>query len=237
MTAATRTIAAKTKQVDLNLYAEPNEITPIIGYASANRSVTVLQRTPDNKWIQLQTNDSIGWTRLHPSLIAIDSVVLMGLPIFVDTVTVVQAESPEIVPPTITPQPQASTAIELTVENSKVAQLLNEIPLVIHHAGSHTCASHHGLNNLLPHVVIGNVLGPHAGDFVLNNVHSVLFEYDGQSFNLIMGDPAARFADDQKALSLDEAVDLFAAGQIVWTGYLGQSPARGVTGCDLAVPQ
>ena len=49
--------------------------------------------------------------------------------------------------------------------NPKVDEVMNRIPLVVHHPNSFTCASHRGLNNL-EGVQDGHVIGPHSGDFV-----------------------------------------------------------------------
>jgi hypothetical protein len=119
--------------------------------------------------------------------------------------------------------------------NVKVREVLNQIPLVVLHGNSQTCASHGGLNNLLPEVVESNVIGPHSGDFVWKDKENVLFKYTGGTFQLIRENPAARFDNDAAYLSFERALAMFASGDIVWNGKFGDKPARGVTGCDPAV--
>jgi hypothetical protein len=115
--------------------------------------------------------------------------------------------------------------------NPMVNKVMNEIPLVVHHADTFTCASHSGLNNLLPEVASGNVIGPHSGDFIYNG-NNVLFKKEGGSVVLINENPVARFEGDAETLSQAEALKLFADGQIIWNGTIGDWPARGVPGCD-----
>lgn len=117
-----------------------------------------------------------------------------------------------------------------------VKQVLNEIPLVVHHEKTFTCASHGGLNNLEPEVAEGNVLGPHSGDFVYNG-NNVLFKMVNGSVVLINENPIARFEGSAETMPLSKGLQLFADGEIIWNGTLGATPARGVTGCDLQVPQ
>ena len=93
-----------------------------------------------------------------------------------------------------------------------------------------------GLNNLLPEVTNGNIIGPHSGDFVYNG-DNVLFEYSNGGFQLIKENPIARFEGGAKYLSFTEAMQLFARGEIVWTGSISDWPGRGVTGCDLSAGQ
>jgi uncharacterized protein YraI len=120
--------------------------------------------------------------------------------------------------------------------NPMVNKVMNEIPLVVYHADTFTCASHGGLNNLLPEVAAGNVIGPHSGDFIYNG-NNVLFKKANGSIVLINENPVARFEGDAESLPLAKAMQLFADGQITWNGTIGDWPARGVTGCDLLVPQ
>jgi hypothetical protein len=103
----------------------------------------------------------------------------------------------------------------------------------VYHADHFTCASHAGLNNLLPEVAEGNVIGPHAGDFAYADKEgNVLFKYTGGTFVLIRDNPIARFEGDLESLPLDKALQMFADGEVVWTGEPGRWPGRGVPGCD-----
>jgi hypothetical protein len=122
--------------------------------------------------------------------------------------------------------------LAFNASNAQVNRVLNQIPLVVHHPDHDTCASHAGLNNLLPSVIDGNVIGPHSGDFVLVGKENVLFEYSNGTFQLIRDNPIARFDNGEKYLSLETAMKMFEKGEIVWTGNFGEWPARGVTGCD-----
>jgi uncharacterized protein YraI len=120
--------------------------------------------------------------------------------------------------------------------NPIVKKVMREIPLVVHHADTLTCASHGGLDNLEASVAEGNVIGPHSGDFIYNG-NNVLFKIVNGSPVLINENPIARFEGDAETMPLAKALQLFADGQIVWNGTPGDWPARGVTGCDLAVAQ
>lgn len=116
--------------------------------------------------------------------------------------------------------------------------LMNRIPLVVHHATSFTCASGSGLNNLMDSVVAGHVIGPHTGDFVwtsreCSQIGNVLLRYTGDTFQLIREEPWLRFCNGEEFLSFEEALEMFASGEIVWSGCLG-CPGRGVPNCDLA---
>jgi len=119
--------------------------------------------------------------------------------------------------------------------NPMVKKVMTEIPLVVHHPDSFTCASHGGLNGL-EGVAEGNVVGPHSGDFIYNG-NNVLFKKVNGQMALINENPVARFEGDAETMPLAKALQLFADGQIIWNGTLGDWPARGVTGCDLQVPQ
>jgi hypothetical protein len=121
--------------------------------------------------------------------------------------------------------------------NSNIEQVnnvLNLVPLVVHHQQNITCASHAGLNNLLPEVVAGNVLGPHAGDFVYKG-NNVLFRYENGTFLLIKENPTARFENGEEFLPLATAMQYFESGDLVWNGNFGDT-GRGVTGCDKSTP-
>ena len=120
--------------------------------------------------------------------------------------------------------------------NPMVNKVLNEIPLVVYHPDTFTCASHGGLNNLLPEVAEGNVIGPHSGDFIYNG-NNVLFKKVNGSIVLINENPIARFEGGAETMPLAKALQFFANGEIVWNGTIGASPARGVKGCDLSVAQ
>ena len=118
--------------------------------------------------------------------------------------------------------------------NPQVNRVLNQIPLVVHHGGTYTCASHGGLNYLLPDVREGNVIGPYAGDFVYEG-NNVLFKVSGGSLVLIRENPVARFEGGAESLPFDKAMQLFESGQIVWNGDFGQT-GRGIPGCDPKTP-
>jgi len=130
----------------------------------------------------------------------------------------------------------AAAAAAFDSSSPMVNKLMNEIPLVVYNPNSFTCASHAGLNNMLPEVADGNVIGPHSGDFIYNG-NNVLFKKVNGSIVLINENSIARFEGGAESLPLDKAMQLFADGQIIWNGTIGDWPARGVTGCDLLVPQ
>lgn len=202
------TVNATTK-VNLNLRQGPGTNYGRVGSLPADTGVTVVGRNSDSSWLLVQTESGEAWMSGQADFVSVDSAALAGLP-------VVDAPPPAY-----------------DASNPMVQRVLNEIPLVVLHGGNHTCASHGGVNNLLPEVADGNVIGPHSGDFVLNG-DNVLFEYSGGSLRLMKESAVARFENGEKFLPFEQAMQLFASGDIVWTGTLGDWPARGVTGCDPA---
>jgi len=209
---ATSTAPVKAQTLaNLNLRQGPGTNYTIVGNVPANTDLTVVGRNADSSWLLVENGSGTAWMSGQSDLVSIDSTVVAGLP-------VVDAPPPAY-----------------DASNPNVARVLNEIPLVVHHDGSNTCASHGGLNNLFD-VANGNVIGPHSGDFVYG-ADNVLFEYSNGSLQLIRENPVARFENGEKYLSFDRAMQLFASGEIVWTGTLGDWPARGVTGCDPAASQ
>jgi hypothetical protein len=177
----------------------------------ANSEVTVIGRNEDGTWLQVKSDAAEQvWVTADANLIKIDQTLLSGLPV---------VEAP---------------ALAYDVNNPVVNMVLNQIPFVLHNAQSFTCASHGGLNNLIISLQENNVIGPHAGDFVMGS-DNVLFKQAGGSLVLIRENPIARFEGGAETLPFDQAMQMFQKGQIVWTGTLGQSPGRGVTGCDPAM--
>jgi hypothetical protein len=197
---------------DLNLRAGPGVNYPVVGSLSKDTEVIVIGRTEDGSWLKIKTDDGEAWVSGDTDFIEIDRAQLAKAPV---------VEAPPLA---------------IDASNPKVDQVLNQIPLVVHHEGRQTCASHAGLNNLLPEVTNGNIIGPHSGDFVYDG-DNVLFEYSNGGFQLIKENPIARFEGDAKYLSFTEAMQLFARGEIVWTGSIGDWPGRGVAGCDLSASQ
>lgn len=193
--------------VNLNLRQGPGTDYPVTGSLPAGTEVIVTGRLEDGSWLQVKSDAGEGWVSGQADFVKVESSLLAGIPV------------------TDAPPPAYDAS------NPMVHRMLNEIPLVIHHQGAYTCASHGGLNHLLPEVRNGNVLGPHAGDFVYGS-DNVLFEYNNGGVQLIRENSIARFEGDAKYLSMAQAMQLFAEGKIVWTGTLGQAPGRGVTGCD-----
>jgi hypothetical protein len=200
-------IAAKAL-VNLNVRRGPGTNYAIVGNIPAESQVTVIGRNADSSWLRVKSAAGESWISGASDLVAVDSALLATLPV-------------------ISAPPPAFDA-----NNPNVKRILHEIPLVVYHGGRHTCASHGGLNNLFD-VANGNVLGPHSGDFVLGH-DNVLFEYSNGTVQLIKENSIARFENGEKYLSFEEAMQRFASGEIVWTGSLGDWPARGVTGCDLS---
>ena len=195
-------------QADLNLREGPGTNYAIVGNVPANTEVSVVGRNADGSWLLVETETGTAWMSGQSDLVSIDSTAVAGL-------SVVNAPPPAY-----------------DANNVNVARVLSKIPLVVYHDGSHTCASHGGLNNLT-NLANGNIIGPHSGDFVYGQ-DNVLFEYSNGSLQLIRENPIARFEGGEKYLSFDKAMQLFANSEIVWTGSIGDWPARGVTGCDLS---
>lgn len=205
------TVTAQTL-ANLNLRQGPGTGYAVAGSVPANSQVTIIGRNNDGSWLLVKSDAGQVWISAQPDLVKVDQSALNTLP-------VVSAPAPAF-----------------DAGNPNVQRVLNEIPLVVYHGGRHTCASHGGLNNLLPEVANGNVIGPHSGDFIMGQ-DNVLFEYSNGTFRLIKENPIARFEGDQKSLSFEQAMQLFASGDIVWNGSIGDWPGRGVTGCDLSAGQ
>ena len=196
---------------NVNLRSGPGTNYAIVGNVPANSEVTVIGRNEDGTWLQVESNAAEQvWVTSDADLVKIDQTLLADLPV---------VEAP---------------ALPYDVNNPSVNQVLNLIPLVIHHESSFTCASHAGTNNL-ESVRDGNVIGPHAGDFIMGGKDNVLFKYANGSLQLIRENPIARFEGGAESLPFDQAMQMFQKGEIIWNGTLGQSPGRGVTGCDPAM--
>lgn len=191
---------------NLNLRGGPGTNYPVVGSLPSGSSVTVVGRNEDSSWLVIETDRSTAWLTSDADLVELEGGTLESLP-------VVQAP-----------------ILPYNVNNAQIAQLLNEIPLVLHNPNSFTCVSHAGINNL-DALRAGNVIGPHAGDFVYNT-DNVLFKYENGALQLIKENPIARFDNGAESLPFDKAMQLFERGEIIWTGRLGESPGRGVTGCD-----
>jgi hypothetical protein len=198
--------------VNLNLRQGPGTNYSVVGSLPEKSEITVIGQNADGSWLMADTESGEEvWLSGDPELVKVDSELRSGLPV---------VEAP----------PPAYDA-----GNPQVNEVLNMIPLVIHHGGTFTCASHAGINNILS-IQEGNVIGPHANDFVWSDKGNVLFKYTNGTFVLIRDDPIARFDDGAESLPLAQALKMFETGEIVWNGTFGQSPARGVTGCDESAP-
>jgi hypothetical protein len=195
----------------LNLRSGPGTNYGVAGSLAENTELSVIGRNEDSSWLYVETveGDEV-WLTGDPELVKVDQALVANLP-------VVEAPPPSY-----------------NASNPMVNKVLNQVPLVVHHDQNITCASHSGLNKLLPEVRDGNVLGPHAGDFVYDG-NNVLFKLTGGSIVLIRENPVARFEGGAESLPLDKALQLFESGDIVWNGDFGQ-PGRGVLGCDLSTP-
>jgi hypothetical protein len=193
--------------VDLNLRQGPGTNYLIVTSLPADTEFTGLGRNDDGSWIVIEHESEQVWLSGDAEYVELDAEAL--------------ADLPEVDVP-------ASTV--KAADNPAVQKVLNEVPLIVHHGTHQTCASNGGLNNLFD-VANGNLIGPHSGDFVYDG-NNVLFEYSNGSLLLIRESPQASFDNGEKYLPFNEAIDLFASGEIVWTGSLGEWPARGVTGCD-----
>ncbi len=200
--------------VDLNLRAGPGATYPVQGSLKKDEQVIVVGRNKDGSWLLVETKDGKKlWVSGGAEFVQVDKAAVDRLP-------VVEA-----------------AGVAYNANNPKVIQVLNEIPMLIYHGGTFTCASHGGLNRMLPGVVEGNVIGPNSGDFAYlgpDRGGAVLFRYTSGTFVLIRDNPIARFPGDKESLPLDQALQMFEKGEIVWTGHIGDSPGRGVTGCDLS---
>jgi hypothetical protein len=194
--------------VSVNLREGPGINYPTVGGAPAGIELKVVGRNQDGSWLMVETKSGKAWVTGGSEYVEIDEKALARVPV---------VEAPPLA---------------YNVNNVQVNQVLNQIPLVVHHPDRVTCASHAGLNNLMPSVADGNVIGPHAGDFVLVGKENVLLEYSKGTFQLIRDNPIARFDNGEKYLPLTTAMQMFEKGEIVWTGSFGAWPARGVPGCD-----
>ncbi len=196
---------------NLNLRGGPGTNYSVIGRLSEGDTVKIIGRNEDSSWLQVESEAGTAWITADPSLVKVEGHELSALPV---------VEAPPL---------------SYNPSNPRVNMVLNQIPLVLYNAQSFTCASHAGINNLnLIPLAESNVIGPHAGDFVYKG-DNVLFKYTGGSLHLIKENPIARFEGGAETLPFDKAMQSFQNGDIVWTGQLGQSPGRGVTGCDPTV--
>ena len=196
----------------VNLREGPGTSYPAVGAVPQGTKVKVVGRTEDGTWLLVETRDGQqAWMTGLADYVEVNQKALARVPV---------AETPRLT---------------YDADSPAVNRVLNEIPLVVYHADHFTCASHGGLNNLLPEVAEGNVIGPHAGDFAyVDKGGNVLFKYTGGTFVLIRDNSIARFEGDKESLPLVEALRLFADGEVVWTGEPGRWPGRGVPGCDPA---
>ena len=191
---------------NLNVREGPSTDYPRVGKLEEGDEVMVIGKVEDGSWIMIKGDFGEAWISADPELAEVDTALLAN-------VEVVDAPPP--------PYP---------ISNPKVQEVLNQIPLVVHHENNITCASHGGLNKLLPDVVVGHVMGPHAGDFVRDG-NNVLFKRTNNGFVLINENSVARFENGEEELSFVQAMKGFANGRIIWNGNFGD-PGRGVTGCD-----
>ena len=196
----------------VNLREGPGVGYSIVGAIPQGTKVKVVGRNKDGSWLSVETGDGQqAWMTGLADYVEVNQKALARVPVVEAPLLTYDAGSPV------------------------VNRVLNEIPLVVYHPDHFTCASHGGLNYLLPEVAEGNVIGPHAGDFAyVDQGGNVLFKFTGGTFVLIRDNPIARFEGDKESLPLPEALRMFADGEVVWTGEPGRWPGRGVPGCDPA---
>ncbi len=201
-----------TTLTDVNLRQGPGIGYPTVGSLGQGSNVKVVGRNQDGSWLQVETEEGDNaWMTGVADFVQIDQASLEKVPLV------------------------GASAPTYDAANPAVNRVMTEIPLVVYHPDHYTCASHAGLNNVLPDVAEGNVIGPHAGDFAyVDKGGNVLFKYTGGRFVLIRDNPIARFDGDVESLPLDKALQMFDSGEIVWTGEVGRWPGRGVPGCDPA---
>lgn len=197
-------------RVNLNLRQGPGTQYALVGSLPVGAEIRLVGRNEDSSWLVAEDEArNRVWLSSDPELTQVDPNSVADLPVV-----------------SLSPAPLAYDASDVNVNN-----VLNLIPLVIHNPDSFTCASQGGLNNLIS-LAEGNVIGPHSGDFVHPELGNVLFRYTNGSLVLIRENPNDRFADGSASLPLETALRMFQSGELVWTGTLGEWPARGVTGCD-----
>ncbi len=196
---------------NLNLRQGPGTNYGVVGSLPEKSKIIIIGRNADGSWLQAETEEGQQvWLSGDPELVSVDSTLVTDLP-------VAEVEA---------------APLAYDPDHPKVHDILHRIPLVIHHTQRFSCGSHGGLNNILPEVSEGHVLGPHANDFVWVDKGNVLFKRTGGTFVLINENPIARFDNDAETLPLNTALQMFESGEIVWNGDFGQEPGRGVTGCD-----
>jgi hypothetical protein len=193
----------------LNLRGGPGTDYPVVGKLAEGDTIAITGRNEDSSWLQVESKDGTAWIIADPELVKVEGQEISALPV---------VENPPL---------------PYDLSNDLVNKVLNQIPMVLHNPQSFTCASHGGLNKLIG-LADGNVIGPHAGDFVYKG-DNVLFKYAGGSLVLIKENPIARFDGGAETMSFVGAMQAFQKGDIIWTGQLGQAPGRGVTGCDPAM--
>ncbi len=200
------TIKAETL-TGLNLRGGPGTNYAVVGGLPAGAEITLVGRNEAGDWLVVRTEEGEeAWLSGDPEFIKYDEEAV--------------ADLPEVETPTLS----------YNAGDPKVNQFLNEIPLVVYHESSYTCASHGGLNYLFD-VADGNVIGPHSQDFIYQG-DNVLFKYQNGALYLIKENPVARFEGDRETLTFAEAMQAVANGDLIWNGTMGEWPAKGVPGCD-----
>ncbi|MCB0155747.1 MAG: SH3 domain-containing protein [Anaerolineae bacterium] len=193
---------------NLNLRAGPGTSYPVVGSFPADSDLLLVGRNEDSSWLVVEnkSGESV-WVTGDTDLVATETEAMAGLPVI---------EAP---------------LLSYDTTNVDVNNLLNLVPLVLHNPNNFTCASHAGINNIIP-LAEGNVIGPHSGDFVHKDLGNVLFKYSNGTLSLIRENPIDRFEGGLESLPLDTALQMFQRREVVWNGRFGEWPARGVTGCD-----
>ena len=193
---------------NLNLRAGPGTSYPVVGSFAADSDLVLVGRNADGSWLVAENKSGEQvWLTGDADLVQRDAEAVAQLPVI---------EAP---------------LLSYDTSNVDVNNLLNLTPLVLHNPNNFTCASHAGINNIVP-LAEGNVIGPHSGDFVHTELGNVLFKYSNGTLSLIRENPIDRFEGGQESLPLDTALQLFQRREVVWNGQFGEWPARGVTGCD-----
>jgi hypothetical protein len=114
---------------DVNLRQGPGVGHQTVGAIPQGTKVKVVGRNEDGSWLLVETEDGEqAWMTGMAEYVDIDPAALEKLPVV------------------------APAGIAIDSGNPAVARVLTEIPLVVYHADHFTCASHAGLNNMLPDV-------------------------------------------------------------------------------------
>ena len=194
----------------VNIRSGPGTDYSIAGELLADKALPVIGTNSQRNWWQVQmTNGRVGWIANS----VVDALYVQNMPVVV-------TPSPPSLPP-VTNSIISSNCDNANLSNSAVRAVCEEIPFVVHDAGTNVhCGSPAGLKNIRPPVVNSNVFGPLNGDFkwqgkTCDKGGQVRFKYDNGKFVLIREENDEDFCNGEKSLPFAETMRMFETGEIL----------------------